>query len=122
MISFNQLILMIAEATTGAIRVQGAVSRPAPFRGRPPRTRRTHARPEHQGCPCAPPGSKQHHLELGHLADAGRQVVIGGLELVPPGVGVAALTPGDVRGEIFDMDLNACPVGGEKLQGHAPLL
>jgi hypothetical protein len=56
------------------------------------------------------------------LADFGRQVVIGRLELVPPHVGVAALTPGEVGGEVFDMDLHPRPVGGEQVQGHAPFL
>ena len=56
------------------------------------------------------------------LADGGRQVFIGRLELVPPRVGVAALTPGEVGGEIFDMDLDPRPVGGELVQGHAPFL
>src|SRR6266496_4098242 len=50
------------------------------------------------------------------LADAGGQVFIGRLELVPPRVGVAALTPGEVGGEIFDMDLDPRPVGGEQVQ------
>jgi len=40
------------------------------------------------------------------LADGGRQFLIGRLELVPPRVGIAALTPGEVGGEIFDMDLS----------------
>jgi hypothetical protein len=48
--------------------------------------------------------------------------LIGREELVPPRVGVAALTPGEVGGEIFDMDLDPRPVGGEQIQGHAPFL
>ena len=56
------------------------------------------------------------------LADLGRQVLIGRLELVPPRVAVAALTPGEVGGEILDMDLHPRPVGGEQAQGHAPFL
>ncbi len=35
-------------------------------------------------------------------------------------VGVAALTPGEVGGEIFDVDLDPGPVGGEQVHGHAP--
>src|ERR1700729_121925 len=38
----------------------------------------------------------------------------------PPRLAVAALTPGDVGGEIFDMDLDPRPVGGEMVQRHAP--
>ena len=44
------------------------------------------------------------------------------MELVPPRRGVDALTPGEVGGEIFDMDLHPGPVGGEQVQGHAPFL
>src|SRR5262249_14219070 len=40
-------------------------------------------------------------------------------ELAPPRLGVAALTPGEVGGEIFGMDLPPGPVGGEHVQGHA---
>src|SRR5215831_6513237 len=54
------------------------------------------------------------------LADVGCQVLIGRQELVPPRVGVAALTPREVGGEIFDMDLDPRSVGGELVQGHAP--
>ena len=41
-------------------------------------------------------------------------------EFAPPRVGVAALTPGHVGGEIFDMDLDPGSVGGEMVHGHAP--
>jgi hypothetical protein len=41
--------------------------------------------------------------------DAGRQVIVGRLELVLPRAGVAALAPGEVGGEIFDMDLPPGP-------------
>jgi len=34
----------------------------------------------------------------------------------------AALSPGEVGGEIFDMDLHPGPVGGEQVQGQAPFL
>src|SRR5215470_7444376 len=40
------------------------------------------------------------HLWTGTLADVGRQVLIGRQELSPPRLGVAAVTPGDVGGEI----------------------
>jgi hypothetical protein len=56
------------------------------------------------------------------LADASRQVLIGRQELAEPRAGVAALTPGEVGGEVFDMDLDPRPVGGELVQGHAPFL
>ena len=35
---------------------------------------------------------------------------------------VAAFTTGEVGGEIFDVDLIACPVRGDVLQGHAAVL
>jgi EmrB/QacA subfamily drug resistance transporter len=44
--------------------------------------------------------------ETGALADLGRQGFIGRDELSPPRRGVAAVTPGEVSGEIFDMDLD----------------
>ena len=59
---------------------------------------------------------------VGMSADVGRQVSIGGDELVPPRLDVAALTPREVSGEIFDMDLPPCPVGGEMSDGQTPLL
>jgi hypothetical protein len=54
------------------------------------------------------------------LADVGSQVSIGRKEFFPPHLCVNALTPGEVGGEIFDMDLHPGPVGGEQVQGHAP--
>src|SRR6202042_1745895 len=56
------------------------------------------------------------------LADAGRQVLIGRQELGPSHLGVGALTPGDVRRQILDVDLDPRPVGGEMVQGQAPFL
>jgi hypothetical protein len=47
------------------------------------------------------------------LADVGRKVSVGRLEFVPPRGGVDALTPGEVGGKIFDVDLHPGPVGGE---------
>ena len=47
------------------------------------------------------------------LVDVGRQGFIGRLELVPPRIGVAVLTPGEVGGEILNMDLDPRPIGGE---------
>ena len=45
------------------------------------------------------------------------------MQLAPPRLGVvAAFTPGEVVGEIFDMDLHPGAVSGEQVQGHAPLL
>ena len=64
----------------------------------------------------------RHPAAASALADVGRQVLIGGEELAPPRVGVAALTPGKVGGEIFDVDLHPAAVGGELVQGHAPFL
>jgi hypothetical protein len=43
------------------------------------------------------------------LADVGRQVLVGGLELGPPRGGVDAITPSEVGGEIFDVDLHPAP-------------
>ena len=54
------------------------------------------------------------------LADAGCEVFIGRQELVPPRLGVAALTPGQVGGEIFGVDLEPDPVEGDQVQGRAP--
>ena len=56
------------------------------------------------------------------LPDLGRQVLIGGDELVPPRLHVAAFTPGEVIGEMFDMDLHPGPIGGEQVEGQAALL
>src|SRR5438067_2303282 len=39
------------------------------------------------------------------LAELGRQGLIGRLEFLPPRFGVAALPPGDMGGEVFDVDL-----------------
>jgi len=47
------------------------------------------------------------------LADIDHQVFIGRLELVPSHVGVAMLTPREMGGEIFDLELDPRPVGGE---------
>src|SRR6185312_3645261 len=59
----------------------------------------------------------------GSSAELGRQALIGRVEIVPPGLGVvAALTPGEMVGEIFDMDLHSSPVSGEQVEGHAPFL
>src|SRR6476620_956762 len=57
-----------------------------------------------------------------HLGDIGGQMLIGGVEFLPPGPRVAALTAGEVGGEIFDVDLVSCPVGGDLLQGQAAVL
>ncbi|GAC1507049.1 MAG: hypothetical protein NVS2B16_01640 [Chloroflexota bacterium] len=54
------------------------------------------------------------------LVDVDSQVSIGKLELVTPRLCIAALTPGNVVGEIFDMDLP--PLGGELVHGHTPFL
>jgi hypothetical protein len=53
------------------------------------------------------------------LADVGRQVLISRNEFCPPRLGVAALTPGQVGGEIFGVDLPPGPIGGDPVQGHA---
>src|SRR5580692_814586 len=54
------------------------------------------------------------------LAEAGGQVLIGRDELIPPGLGVAALTPGEAGGEILGVDLPSGPVEGDLVQRHAP--
>src|SRR5262245_31322971 len=59
---------------------------------------------------------------VGGLVEVSRQVLIGGEEFTPPRLGVAALTPSEVGGEVFDMDLDARPIGGELVQGHASFL
>lgn len=51
------------------------------------------------------------------LADSGRQVLIGRGELSPPRLDVAALTVGEVGGEIFGVDLPPDPLGGDQVQG-----
>src|ERR1700756_3705186 len=56
------------------------------------------------------------------LTGVGRQVLIGGKKLVHPRAGIAALTPGEVGGEVFDMDLGRRPVGGKLVQGQARLV
>src|SRR6266853_2212093 len=53
------------------------------------------------------------------LADVGRQVLIGRDELVPPRLAVATLTPGEVSGEIFGVDLPPGSIEGDLVQGHA---
>ena len=50
------------------------------------------------------------------LADVGRQVLIGRDELVPPCLGVSAVTAGDVGGEILGVDLPPGPVEGDLVQ------
>src|SRR5260370_10358637 len=52
------------------------------------------------------------------LVEVGRQVLIAGDELEPPRLNVGALTPGEVGGEIFGVDLPPCPVRGDRVQGH----
>src|SRR6266511_4106503 len=60
-------------------------------------------------------------LTLASLAEVGRQVLVGRVELVPPRLGVVtAISPGEVVGEIFDVDLHPGPVSGEQVQGHPP--
>ena len=54
------------------------------------------------------------------LAELGRQGLIGRLEFLPPRFGVAALPPGDMGGEVFDVDLYPGSVGSEQVHGHAP--
>src|SRR6266700_3381924 len=54
------------------------------------------------------------------LAELGRQGFIGGLELLPPRVGVASFPPGDVGGEVLDVDLSPGSIGSEQVHGHAP--
>src|SRR6266487_4994412 len=54
------------------------------------------------------------------LADVGRQVLIGRDELGPSRLGGAALTPGEVGGEVFGVDLPPGPVEGDLVLWHAP--
>jgi hypothetical protein len=44
------------------------------------------------------------------------------VELLPTRPRVAAFTTGEVGGQILDVDLVSCPVGGDLLQGHATVL
>src|SRR5713226_5462846 len=55
----------------------------------------------------------------GTLADVGCQVLIGREELLPPRLRVAALTPGEVGGEIFGVDLPPNSVKGDLVKGQA---
>src|SRR5260221_1872231 len=73
-------------------------------------------RPDHR--PTLP--SLLAHLRTWTLAEVGRQALIGRDELVPPRLAVAALTPGEVGGETFGVDLPSGPVEGDLVQGHAP--
>ena len=56
------------------------------------------------------------------LVDRGGQVLIGRFELVEPRLAVAALAPGNVCGEIFDVNLESSSVSPETIQSHAALL
>ena len=48
------------------------------------------------------------------VSAVGRQVLVGRVEFVPSRLGVvAAFTPGEVVGEIFDMELHPGSIGGE---------
>jgi hypothetical protein len=49
------------------------------------------------------------------LREIGGQILIGGVEFLPPHPRVAAFTPGEVGGEIFDVDLVSRAVGGDLL-------
>src|SRR4029077_10704735 len=53
------------------------------------------------------------------LADVGRQILVEWDEFVPARLGVAALTPGEIGGEILDVDLVPCSVEGDLVEGHA---
>ncbi len=63
--------------------------------------------------PCQPGNSRC-------LADVGRQVPVGRHELGPPRLAVAEFPPGEVGGEVFDVDLVPGSVLGEQVHGHAP--
>ena len=54
--------------------------------------------------------------------DGGGQVRVGGCELVEPRLGVGALAPDDVCGEILDVDLESRSVGPEEVKGQTVLL
>ena len=53
----------------------------------------------------------------------GRQALVGRVDSIPSCLGVvAALTPGEVISEIFNVELHPGPVRGEHVQRHPPLL
>jgi hypothetical protein len=54
------------------------------------------------------------------LADVGGQVPVGRQELVPPRLAVAEFPPGEVGGEVFDVDLVPGSVLGEQVHRHTP--
>jgi hypothetical protein len=49
------------------------------------------------------------------LADVGRQVLIGRDQLIPPRLGVAALAPGEVGGQVLGVDLPPGPEEGDRV-------
>src|SRR6478609_12055621 len=54
------------------------------------------------------------------LVEVGRKVLVVRDEFAPARLGVAALTPGEVGGEIFDVDLPSGPIEGNLVERHAP--
>src|SRR4051812_19235676 len=56
------------------------------------------------------------------LSDVGGQLLIGEVEFLKSPPRVAAFTAGEVGGEILDMDLVTCAVGGDLGQGQAAIL
>src|SRR5579863_8286842 len=56
------------------------------------------------------------------LLDAGREFLIGRVELAPPRPEIVALPPGEVGAEVLDLGMDPGPVGGEQPHRHAPLL
>src|SRR4051794_17620111 len=66
------------------------------------------------GCPVKTPTERASSRSASWLTDVGRQVLIGRFELVEPRLGVVALAPGDVCGEILDVDLESRSVGPDE--------
>jgi hypothetical protein len=56
------------------------------------------------------------------LGEIGGQLLVGGVDLLPPRPRVAAFTAGEVGGEVFAVDLVSRPVGGDLLQGQTAVL
>jgi hypothetical protein len=52
-------------------------------------------------------------------AEVGRQALVGRVEFLPSCRRVAAaLSPSEVIGEVFDMELYSGPISGEQAHGH----
>ena len=67
-------------------------------------------------------GALQTRASWSPLIDIDCQGLVHGFELTPTSVSVAALAPGQVGGEVLDVDLVPGAISGEILQWHPPLL